>query len=292
MYKNSRKEDATIKTLIPAVYDFTFKAIMLNPDNLDYLKTLINEITKIPMDDLDDMQVLNSEHIVSGKNAKRMQSDIIVSVGSRYINIEANKDYYKGVFTKNKTYTYQIGSKLYNKNEGYAKEKSVIQINFDNFYLFDNKQEIYEFVMMEKTTHEIHKEINYSIYHVCLPYIKDECYDKDVRELSKFERYCLMLIAETTEYTKKLVGDDEVMKKVGKRLEQLSEDENIIGLYDAEEEARKVELTKLENAKEEGIEQKTKEIINNLHLKNYSLEDIASIVSLSIEEVKRLLNTE
>ncbi len=146
--------------------------------------------------------------------------------------------------------------------------------------------------MMEQTTHEIHKEINYSIYHVCLPYIKDECYDKDVRELSKFERYCLMLIAETTEYTKKLVGDDEVMKKVGKRLEQLSEDENIIGLYDAEEEARKVELTKLENAKEKGIEQGKKEIINRLSGKNYSLEEIADIVLIPIDEVKRMLEEE
>ena len=53
---------------------------MLNPDNLDYLKTIINEITKIPMDDL-DVYASNSDRTTY---SKRILGDATGEMGPFY----------------------------------------------------------------------------------------------------------------------------------------------------------------------------------------------------------------
>ena len=53
----------------------------------------------------------------------------------------------------------------------------------------------------------------------------------------------------------KITGDDNVMKKAVRTLEELSQDENIVGLYDAEEVERKVWNTKLLYATKVGTEE-------------------------------------
>ena len=135
--------------LMLGTYDCIFKAIMLDKNNIDYLKELIHYITKIPMIDLRNIEVVNSEHIVDNKKDKKMRSDIIINVGNRVINLEMNREYYEGIFAKNNAYLQKIASNLYVEGEDYLTAKSVIQINFDNFSHFQGEQEIYKFIYKE-----------------------------------------------------------------------------------------------------------------------------------------------
>ena len=50
--------------------------------------------------------------------------------------------------------------------------------------------------MLGETSHE-EMDDKYINYHIDLAYIYKNCYNKPVEKLSKFERYCLMLMAET-----------------------------------------------------------------------------------------------
>lgn len=281
--------------LMLGTYDCIFKAIMLDPENRDYLKEIIHYITEIPLSELEHIQVENIDHIISHKNNKKMQSDIIVSVGNRILNIEMNKDYYPGVFNKNSAYLQKIGASLYITNKNYLDTKQIIQINFDNFNYFKGNQEIYKFIYKEEKSNIILPE-NVIKYHVDLAYIYDKCYNKPVENLSKFERCCLLLMAETKEFACKIVGNDKIMKKVYEKLESLNSDEEIIGLYDAQKEEERVRQTQLLGAERKGIEkgiekgqkEKTVEIAKKMLKDGMDISLIKKYTKLSDNEIEFL----
>ena len=76
--------------LIPAVYDFVFKSVLLNPKNRKFLLTLISEVTEIPISEFKNVSVMNAEHTVAHKSEKKKRSDVIVKVGNQVINLEMN----------------------------------------------------------------------------------------------------------------------------------------------------------------------------------------------------------
>jgi len=292
--------------LLLCTYDCMFKSVMLDPDNVDYLVGYINMITKLPIDIIKkNIKIENIEHTIENKKDKKLKSDIIVSIGKLYINIEMNKDYYDGLFLKNSAYTHKISSSMYNVGDDFSSEFRIYQINFDNFTRFNGKKEIYKFIMKEEDTNEILDE-SYINYHVDLEYIYNTCYNKSVNKLSKFERYCLMLMADTKEFASKVSGDDKVMNKVRDKIEVLSEDEKMIGLYDAEKIAEKVKNTQIKSARnegikegiekgikqgiEKGIEQEKINIVTNMLNKSLDINLISEVTGLSIEQIKNLNN--
>ena len=280
-----------------------FKAIMLDKGNKDYLIGIISNVTGIKKEDLKSIEVQNVEHTVNNKKDKKLRSDIIVSIGNNIINLEMNKDYYEGLFLKNDAYMHKISSSLYKEDEDYVDVKKVIQINFNNFDKFKKNKEIYKFIYMEEDTNIVLPE-NPIKYYIDLEYIYDTCYNKPVEILSEFERYCLLLKAETRKFAKKIAGDDNIMKKIEKRIEELNEDENILGLYDAEEEARKVWNTKLKYAEkigeergmekgikkgiEQGAKDEQKEIARNMLKENIDISIIIKCTNLTKEEIEEL----
>ncbi len=290
-----------------------FKAIMLDNANKDYLIGIISNVTGIKKEDLNDIKVQNVEHIVDNKKDKKMRSDIIVNIGNNIINLEMNKDYYDGLFLKNDAYMHKISSSLYKEDEDYIDVKKVIQINFNNFDSFKKNKEIYKFIYMEEDTNIILPE-NPIKYYIDLEYIYNTCYNKPVEFLSEFERYCLLLKAETRKFAKKIAGDDNIMKKIEKRIEELNEDENILGLYDAEEEARKVWNTKVKYAEkigeergmergiekgikqgikqgiEQGAKEEQKEIARNMLEDGVDINMIIKYTNLTKEEIESLSN--
>ena len=235
--------------LMLGVYDCIFKAIMLDPNNRDYLKEMIHYITEIPLSELENIEIKNTEYTISNKKDKKMRSDIIVEIKNKTINIEMNKDYYEGLISKNDAYLEKLLSNLYNESEDYIERKRIIQINFD---YFKQNKEIYKFVYKD-TESNIELPENPIKYHIDLDYIYKKCYNKPVVNLSKFERYCLLLKAETKEFANNISGDDRIMKKVTEKLSELNQDEKIIGLYDAEKEAEKIRRTQIKSARNDGI---------------------------------------
>lgn len=279
--------------LLSPVRDCMFKAIMLNPELIDVLKELINIITGIPLSMLDNIKVENTEYIIENKNDKKMRSDVIVSIGNKYINVEMNNEYYKGVFNKNDAYLSKLKSTTYNKSEDYIDAFQVIQINFNNFIHFKHKKDIYKFMFREETTNELDEDSTIK-YHVSLENVWDRCYNKSVSKLTRFERFCLILKTDKKEYARILAGDDKVMGNLVDEIAKLSLDDKMIGLYDAEVEAEKVKKTMLKGARlegiEQGIEQNKKEMVRNLFQNGVSLDIIAASACISIEKVKEILN--
>ena len=267
---------------------------MLDKNNREYLKEIIHYVTNIPLEGLENIEIKNSEHIVNHKKDKKMISDIIVDIQNKTINIEMNKDYYEGLFFKNDAYLEKIVAGFYNDGEDYYGRTSIIQINFDNFNYFKQNKEIYKFVYKDECGVEFPE--NPIKYHIDLDYIYKKCYNKPVVNLSKFERYCLLLKAETKEFADNIAGDDKIMKKVSEKLKELNSDEKMIGLYDAEKEAEKVKRTiekgaeqrGFDRGKNEGIAQTQVEIAQSMLNKNLDVNLIKELTGLTIEEISSL----
>ena len=199
-----------------------------------------------------------------------------------------NKDYYKGLFEKNNTYMNKIRSESFNRGEDCLEVQKVIQINIDNFSYYKGDKIVYKFEMREESTGEKECE-NIESYHIDLEKLKKECYTNS--EINELEKYLKMFIA-TEESELESLRSDEIMNDAINELERISMDENIIGLYDAEEIERKVRNTQLKGAKLEGIEEGKKEGINQVakNMKNMGmdLEDISKATGFTIEEIEKL----
>ena len=185
----------------------------------------------------------------------------------------------------------------------------MIQINFNNFYHFKHKKDIYKFLFLEEETYELDEDSTIK-YHVCLPNIWERCYNKSIKELTRFERFCLILKAEKKEYARKVAGDDILMGNIVDEIAKLSLDDTMIGLYNAEIEEEKIRKTRLEGARlegleqgrkegikegikqgiEEGIQQEKEDMIKSLYNLDVPLESISKASKLTLKEVKDILN--
>ncbi|MCI8777663.1 MAG: hypothetical protein HFI87_00705 [Bacilli bacterium] len=169
----------------------------------------------------------------------------------------------------------------------YINAKEILQICFDNFSNFKENQEVYIFSYKEETKNFKLPE-NPTRYYVDLAYIRKMFYNKPVINLSKLEKYCLLLMSDTSEFARNIAGDDLVMMKVSKKLNELSSDEKMIGLYDAEIEEAKIKRTQILSAERQGINQRNTEIAKNLLEQRVGINIIVKSTGLSKEEVESL----
>ena len=271
--------------VIPATFDPVFKALLTSEECREYLADLIHIVTKIPKKDIvDNIVIKNSEHMNNNANEKRKISDLIVDVLNNRINLEINKEYYEGLFSKNNAYQHKIASEQFLSGESYLEEKKIIQINFDMFTKFDERK-IIKFMIMDTERHII-EDANYEKYHVNLDLINKLYYNKN--ELSKEDRELLLLTMEDVREIEKIVEDDDTMKKAKEKLVDLSEDTELVGMYDKEIVERKVNNTKLIAAKKEGIEQNKKDVVINMLKENIDIKIISKVVGITEDEILKL----
>ncbi len=265
-YEQEIKEIREKKRVIPATFDPVFKSLLTNKDNRDYLVDLISNITKIPRYAIsNNMIILNNELGVEYYDSKKMQTDILVEIENNIINLEMNNSYYEGLFNKNSAYHQKLMVDQY--KSGYDYEiKKVIQINFDNFRIFNSKETIIKFQI--KSEDGLDVEESYGVvYHVNLEKIRNIWYNKTRKEsLTEFDRKLLMLCITNKQSLEEITKGDEDLMKIKKNLEKISNNEKIIGLYDVslakeyEDNCRKKEHDKREKElKEKEDELKDKE---------------------------------
>ena len=137
-------------------------------------------------------------------------------------------------------------------------------------------------MMREKDTNEIETDLLKS-YHINLPYLKNHCYN----ECNEIEKLCI-LFQEDIEKYKIEINEDEIMEEAYETLENISSDEKIIGLYDAEKVEQKILNTRLKGAKQEGIEQGIIRVAKNLLSQDVDIDIIMKATALTKEEIEKL----
>ncbi len=291
--------------IIPASYDKVFKALLTADECKEYLADIIHIVTKIPKEEIiDNMEIKNSEHMKSHVREKSKVSDLIVDVSNNRINLECNKEYYEGLFSKNNAYQHKLAAEQLLSGENWIEEKKIIQINFDYFSRFDERT-IIKFMIMDEERHLVETK-NYEKYHVNLDLILKMYYNESDK-LSKEEKKLLLLALNTKKEIEEIVKGDDMMEKAGKKLTELSEDEELIGMYDKELMERKIRNTMIKSAEidaekrgmargmekglQKGIEQTQKQVVINMLNENINVSVVQKVTGLTENEIIDIKNS-
>lgn len=285
--------------IIPMTNDRVFKSVLSSIEARDYLIDIISGITGLPKANLKkDMTFVDSEHRISSKNESKKISDLVVEVKDNVINLEMNNTYYKKLVDRNFEYIAKLKSNLI--GESYNKIRKVIQINFDNFNRYNDDRAVIKFEMRDEKG--IKEGVSLESYHVILPNVKEKYYNENNKDdlIGKL----VIFVAERDEELQKLIDKHIELRPVGKKLVEISREEEARGIYDLEEHERRVRNSLIEDAledgwnrgkkegKEEGIKEGIKEnklsVAKKLSEEGISLEIIKKVTNLSDDDIKAL----
>ncbi len=225
--------------IIPMTYDKMFKSVLTSKEARDYLADIIGEITGLPKKQIrKDMVIKNSEHSVNSISEKKKISDLVVEVKESVINLEMNRYYYDGLIDRNHEYIAKIRESMVKEGEKYNELKKIIQINFDNYNKYKpDDRVVIKFQMLDK---EKQKEEGVGIesYHIILPNVKEKYYNE--RSKDDLVGKLVIMVEEKYEELEKLIEKYTELRPVGKKMVEISRNEELRGIYDAEEHERKV----------------------------------------------------
>ncbi len=202
------------------------------------MEDLISYVTKIPKEIISkNMVVVNNQLPIEKYNNKQMNTDILVEIERNVINLEMNAQKEIGIFEKNAAYYQKLMVEQYKRSADYRNIKRVIQINFNDFKYFSDEDIIIKFQMTSENGLYI-DPIYGEVYHVNLAILKKLWYNEGKKQsLNDFDLKLLMLCASERETLDELAERDESLMNVKKNIEELSDDEDIIGLYDVKKAA-------------------------------------------------------
>ena len=287
--------------------DKVFKSVLQDKQQEDYLIDMINHITKIPIEDIkDNMMFQNTEFAKDSINEKGKVADLIMTIGNNVINLEMNKKLYLGLVDKNDRYIYKLREGYTDNNKKEFSLHRIIQINFDNYELFDDSV-VLKFEMMNKEKGIVRSDYvetsSIEIYHVNLKKVRQMYYNKE--KLSRFEKGLLIMTLDDERELKEVAKGDEKLEKVANKIISLSKEEELRGIYIKEEQDEWIrERYKEEGLRdgmkqgleegrkkgiEEGIKENQRQIINNMIINNFDKETIAKITKLSIKEIEEFM---
>ena len=306
--------------IIPGTFDPVFKMLLIK--ERAFLAEIVHGIIpEIPKELILEKSVFrNQELSISNIHEKKMRGDLIVEIRSMRINIEMNPVYYKGLFERNQAYQGKLFAEQYLEGGEYSGGLKVIQINFDCFTYFDERI-VVKFQIVDQERGLIESE-NYEKYHVSLANVRKKYYNEGIQKLTRFEKCLLLLTMERKEEIEKISEGDDTLKEAKERLEEISRDEKLIGVYDGEKHDRMVQMMKdaysrekgmeegrkegrkegkkeglkeglekgLEQGLERGKEERNREIVQEMRKQNIELSTICKIMKLPLEEVERLSN--
>lgn len=289
--------------LIPMTYDKMFKSVLTSKEARGYLAGIISDITGLPKKKLEkNMVIKNSEHSINSISEKKKISDLVVEIKDSVINLEMNKYYYDGLIDRNHEYIAKIRESLVKEGETYSELKKIIQINFDNYNKYKpDDRVVIKFEMRDKEK-GVEEGVGIESYHVILPNVKEKYYNEDNKD--ELVGKLVIMVEERYEELEKLIEKYTELRPVGKKMVEISRDEELQGIYDAEEHARKVrnsimatELKKnffeglnkgMKKGIKEGIKSNKEEMTKNMLSKNFDKNIISEITGLSLEEIDNI----
>ena len=270
--------------IVPATYDCIFKAIMKKCPK--YRADLTSRLTGIPKNlILNTYQEKNTEYVVDNALEKGKVSDVLFGLEGYIINYEFNNRNWDGLIERNDAYLGKVKNDVMSKVKSYASIPKIIQININNFYCFLSRENLLDFKSRDK--YGIIESDKWGKLYINLKLIREK-YKRGLN-LSKLEKELLILTLTNVEEINRLAKGDEELMEVAKELKNLSYDIDTIGLYDEEEERKRIENTKLINALEKGAKDEKKSIAKNLLKIGVPIKDIVKATGLSKSQVTMLI---
>ncbi len=289
------------RTLLNPKVDFVFKKIFGSEDNKSVLMSFLNATLK-PKEEIVSVELKNTDIEKEYVKDKFSRLDVKATTNkNETINIEIQlKDEHnmiqRTLYYWSKLYEEQIG-----EGDFYNKLNRTVCINILNFKYLKNDRFHNVYRLKEIETDEELTDIE-EIHFIEIPKLR-EINLKEEKDMLKV--WIEFLRDPESEVIRSVEMNNEEIRRAKDKLYKLSQDEKERELYFIREKSIKDEASALYNAEqkgiEKGIEQGMKEgleqgekkakidTIKKLNLMGLSIEQIAQGVSLTIDEVKQIL---
>ena len=262
--------------------DRAFKEVFMREDSKDILSKVLESVLKVK---IEYIKFLNLERNVDNINVRRKYFDMFLDTNIGKIQVEVNADYDISKKIRNTAYICDTYSHLTLKGEKYTDDILVIQINLS----YENVKDKYINKIMIRDDDNDSYIKNFIIYDINMAKCKKLWYTKD-KSFNEY-KYIMMLDLEEEEL-EDLSKKDKVVSKYMKTLEEVNKDPEFREYMSAEEDARKMENSHLDEARNEGLvkgrNERNIEIARNLLKNNVDLSIIIDSTGLSEEEIKKL----
>ena len=292
--KNKLTAEERIKELLEkgevlsASNDYIYKAVMA--DCFLFKADITHWITGISKDlILNTYYEKNTEYAVNNAIEKGKRSDILFGVKGYIINYELNNKYSLSLIQRNDNYLDKVKIDIANHMYTYETIPIAIQINLNNFNHLNRKNEIEVFKSRDKNG--VVEDVKWKKYHISFRKI----YTKYKRglELTKLEKELLILRLRRIEEIENIVKGDVELMEVANKLKDLSLDINTIGLYDEEEDRKKM-MNSLRAEGEtigekKGAREREKSIAKNLLKDGLSVSKVSMYTGLSEKQINNLI---
>ena len=194
------------------------------------------------------------------------------------IQVEVNADYDMSKKLRNTAFICDTYSHLTLKGEKYTDDILVIQINLS----YENVKDKYINKIMIRDEDNDPFVKNFIIYDINMVKCKNLWYTKD----EEFDKYkYLMMLDLNEEKLEDLSKKDKVVSKYMETLEEVNKDPEFREYMSAEEDARKMENSHLDEARNEGKNERNIEIAKNMLEQKIEIDVISKCTGLTAEEI-------
>jgi len=251
-------------------------------------KELLEKLLEVTLDEKVKVErILNPGILKPNVRSKDKTLDLLVrGFDDTLYNIEVNMSYYNHLNRRNAAFVFSKYSEDLKVSDSYKDMNKIIQINLTS-ELSEDSELINEYKLIDGNTKKEYID-NFIIYEFNLDKLKEVCYNMD-----EFKKYKILvsLICDDMELHDICKGD-KLLEKLERKVIDMNKDPEFIEFMSEEEEMEKLQNTLMENAREEGIEQGSKEkqteIAKNMLAKGTDIEYISEVTYLSKEEIENL----
>ena len=273
-------------------YDLAFKYVMLNEDNIEILKIILEFILK---ERINKIKLLKTELTQDNISIKGKRVDAYVETDNNKINIEVNSNYKDYIHIRNMAYMCNFYEKNYLSGKQYDYNDNFIQINL-TYGLSKKDNKLIRKYELRDVDGKIFVE-NFIIYEINMDKIMKFWYDRDEKKIDEF-KHLIMLDLKLEDL--RFLSKDKVIKKFMEKIKKVNDDPKFQAYMTYEEDQEKIKNTEIAEATkkgiEQGIEQGIKEgidkgiiqTIKNMKKAKISLQKISEITGYSVDEISKL----
>ena len=276
--------------VFPGTYDHIFKSVIEDDNLRDFTAYIVGNTIGRPIDE-DSIIFINPEYTKDNVLDKGNITDVLMLAnGGDRIALEMNKSNSKELIKRNKSHLFEGMVKTINVSFKDGIEYYFMQICFDNFSVKNKLISTYKLTDLEDGIVDEENE-NFVKYRINLAKIYKKYYTLD-EELTRFEKALAILSFSKVKDLRKISKGDEMLMRVVKKIEELTDDPDMVQYIDIEkgmELGRKEDIEKAakEAAEKAAIKEKI-ETAKKMLEKNMKLEDIIDITGLSKEEIQKI----
>jgi len=270
--------------------DVMFKTMLQNNSRLKYSARFISYYLDIEEEELlKSIRLVKNELDKKKKDEKGERCDYVAEVNGTTINIEVNNNDKKEVMERNMEYAHRLYVK--DVKVGSKEEyRQVIQINLNNFAFLGNDKIVDVYYMQNSEGIKLNNKLIF--IQIYIPNLRKKCYNEGKDNLSKEEKYALLLVEPDVELSKELAEGDNLMEEYLKESKEVSEWEGFGESYDKEWALRDQGLRDgIAKGLVQGKEENKIEMVRAMLSKGINIKLVSECSGMSVGELEKIRET-